>query len=74
MGTGRIAAQVFAAALGAVGLLLRAIGAAMASDGTEQHVNHVRTSAGVEPAATDEDGQLIGAHSGSPAIEIVTRE
>jgi hypothetical protein len=70
---GRIAIQLFAGALSALGAVLRVVGAVAGNARTETG-GHVRTSAGVEPAATDENGQLVGAYSGSPAIEIVTGE
>lgn len=78
MATERVAMQLAAGVLGALGLVLRAIaavaGSATSDSGTNGAGGHVRTSAGIEPAATDEDGRLVGAHSGSHAIEVVTSD
>ena len=75
MATERVGMQLAAGVLGALGLVLRAIGAVAGSAAADSDSNgasgHVRTSAGIEPAATDEVGRLVGAHSGSPAIEVM---
>lgn len=70
---GKVGLIVARGALLTIELAGRAVGALFGGSGTRTErgnplFGRVRTAAGVEPVAYDEDGRRIGAHSGLPAI------